>query len=427
MGIFDNVANKVTGAFMKSGFLMAKTVGMSCGFTARCAQGVYDGTKQLVRFDIVRPKKFKGLFTGGLRKKYALNKSEVKARIAFLENSIRELYLEIGKMGSQATDNDKFFEEASVAQLMERISAQENEVNSLKKFLVKMEQTENSGSAPDDFLLEPGQDGKLQRRLKGTIESCIRKAKFSLRSDAIVFRKALYDLLDDEMELKRLAVSELGRIGNIAAIPAIKEALHIKDPNMQAEVINVLIQLEDRDAFDICKHMMKNDFAGIRLACIRGLYKLGRDRSIPFLIEALKDENVEARNSAVIFLGWLEAKEAIAPLLQAARDGDARVRKSAITSLSNIRDESAVLPLIRLLDDDEKEIRVKIVEALRKISGEDIKFNVDVNKPERQKEIETLKEWWVQKMHSDYSEPVSEPPVENKPEKRKVKQKKDGE
>ena len=118
------------------------------------------------------------------------------------------------------------------------------------------------------------------------------------------------------------------------------------------------------------------------------------------LIEALKDDHMEVRNSAAMFLGWIESKEAIPALLQvAAADSDLRVRKSAIQALENIRDQGAVLPLIRLLNDDSKDIREKVLVTLERITGETLAVSNGDDAKDRLADVNRLKEWWIKKKH----------------------------
>jgi len=249
------------------------------------------------------------------------------------------------------------------------------------------------------FRSEASDDSKVKRRIEGGISGALRRARFPLRSEAIIFEKALQDLMNEEPDIKRLAVCELGRIGHKAVTPVLKDALSFRDPQLKAEIINSLIQLEDSEVFEICKRYFSNDYPPIRTACIRGLYKAGREKAIPLLTSGLQDPNIEVRNSSAMFLGWLEASTAVPSLLQATRDLDRRVRANAILSLANIREEASVLPLIRLLDDENKDIREKILHALERITGETVTFKSDGTKPERSKSIENLKDWWLKKRH----------------------------
>ena len=117
-------------------------------------------------------------------------------------------------------------------------------------------------------------------------------------------------------------------------------------------------------------------------------------------MEALTDDNMEVRNSAAMFLGWIESKEAIPALLQvAAADSNLRVRKSALQALENIRDAGAVLPLIRLLNDDSKDIREKVLVTLERITGETLAISNGDEAKDRLADVNRLKEWWIKKKH----------------------------
>ncbi len=380
---------------------MLRTIGKSFGYAAKGCMCVCNAAKSVVRIDktfqgLFSAKPDQGVFTGGLRRRFGLNQSEVKVTISSIENKVRDLYLKIGKVGSSIGDEKGLFENAEIKEVYGQIRIYEREIYALKKYLGELEKSETEHLPLKKISLKYKDDleKRKMRSVRSAIEFSLKRAKFPLRSEAIIFEKALYDLLDEEMDIKRLAVSELGKMGNVCAGPVLKEMLKLEDPQLQAEVINSLIQLEDKDIFGVCKAFIKHEYPAIRTACVRGLYKSNRQDAIPLLISVLNDENAEVRNSSAMLLGWLEAKSAVIPLLQAAKDPDKRVRKSAILSLTNLRDDSCILSLIRLLDDEDVEIREKIVGAIERIAGENIKFDVhdDAN---RSGNIEKLKEWWM--------------------------------
>ena len=410
-GIIGRVAGGVNNILCASLLFAAKTSGRSVGYAGRIAGGIRQATKQLIARD---SKKAAGIFTGGLRKKFGLTKAEVQAKLAIIENRIRDLYLEIGKMGTGSDDVDGILATAEAEEIIEKVKKLENESRALNKYLAELEAAERQGLPLTKFSIKPrsGINGQLLRRMKSIAENSMRKATFSLRSDAIIFEKALRDLLEAEMDIKRLAVSELGKLGNKHAGPVLKEALSINNPELQAEIINALTQIGDGEVFSICKRYLRHPYAGLRAACVRGLYKSGEDETAPLLMEALEDESVEVRNSAAMFLGWVEAKPAIPALLQvAAADRDLRVRKSALQALENIRDQGAVLPLIRLLHDDSKDIRDKVRLALERITGETLPAlsdGDDVN--DRLADVNRLKEWWIKKKHEFTNGPETPAP-----------------
>jgi HEAT repeat protein len=398
-GVMGKVSSGIANALCSSLLFVVKTSGRSVGYVGRVAGGAFNATKKFMSYG---SKKSAGMFTGGLRKKFGLTKAEVQAKLAIIDNRIRELYLEIGKMGSSSEDIDSVLATAEAAVIVEKIKMLEDESSALNKYLAELETAERQGLPLAKFSVKTrgAIEGQLFKRMNSVAESCIKKATFSLRSDAIIFEKALRDLLEAEMDIKRLAVSELGKLGNKHAGPVLKEALVINDQELQAEIINALIQIDDTEVLPICKRHIKHPYAGVRTACVRGLYKVGQAEAAPLLIEALKDENMEVRNSSAMFLGWIESKEAIPSLLQvAAADGDLRVRKSSIQALENIRDQGAVLPLIRLLNDDAKEIRAKVLVTLERITGEALDVSKSDDVKDRLADVNRLKVWWIKKKH----------------------------
>jgi HEAT repeat protein len=398
-GVIGRVSSGVASALCNSLLFLVKSSGRSVGYAGRIAGGVCESTKKIIGYG---SKKSAGIFTGGLRKKFGLTKAEVQAKLAMIENRIRELYLEIGKMGTGRDDVDGILATAEAEAIIEKIKKLEDEGNALNKYLAELQAAERQGLPLTKFSVKPrgAVEGQLFKRLSAVAETCTRKATFTLRSDAIIFQKALRDLLEAEMDIKRLAVSELGRLGNKHAGPVLKEALSIDNQELQAEIVNALIQIDDNEVVSVCQRHVTHPYAGVRAACVRGLYKVGQGQAAPLLIEALKDDNVEVRNSSAMFLGWLESKPAVPSLLQvAAADSDHRVRKSALQALENIRDQGAVLPLIRLLNDDSKDIRDKVLVVLERITGEALSVSGGDDAKARLADVNRLKDWWIKKKH----------------------------
>lgn len=364
--------------------VMAKVLGRSIGHAYASLN------KMALAVASIGWKKPAGIFTGGLRKKYRMNSTEVKAKIIEHEEAIRGLYQKIGSVGAQSNDV-QVFQNDEVRGVMQQIKVLEKNIVALKRYLGELENTTGRGTVSrrsSAYMLD-------DRRFRSLVNTCRARAKFVLKSDAIIFEKALADVVSYENDIQRLAVSELGRLGNYQAVPVLLELLNSEDLLLQGEIINALDLLEYSGLFDVCRKFIGSQESTIRSACVRGLYKQGKEKAAPYLMEALRDENMEVRASAAMFLGWLEAKEAVPALLQTVMDPELRVSKNAIVSLSAIRDGGAILPLMRMLDHDEKEIREKIVVALERLTGEQIKFKVDVAQAERKKEIAGLKDWWI--------------------------------
>jgi HEAT repeat protein len=110
---------------------------------------------------------------------------------------------------------------------------------------------------------------------------------------------------------------------------------------------------------------LKKGIGLVRVKAATELGRLGEKRAIPALIEALKDPNMALRNNAAFALGEIGAEEAVPRLIDLLRDPEERVRKSAIKALGMIRAKDAVAPLLQVLDADNSRVTRK--SALRSL------------------------------------------------------------
>ncbi len=127
---------------------------------------------------------------------------------------------------------------------------------------------------------------------------------------------------------------------------------------------------------------LKNEDYLVRKDAAIALKRIGDERAVEALIEALKYENWEddytvliaVREHAAEALGIIGDKKAVNPLIEALKDVDEDVRWKAAVALGNIGDPSAVEPMIDCLNDDNWNVRKNIAIALGKI-GDDRAFN----------------------------------------------------
>ena len=104
-------------------------------------------------------------------------------------------------------------------------------------------------------------------------------------------------------------------------------------------------------------------------AVARAFELLRGPRTVPPLLEALKDPDPAVRACAAEALGPFKAQEAFEPLLSLLDDPFPGVRAGAAHSLGSLGDRRAVPSLIGLLQD--VRITPDISEALRKLTGQD--------------------------------------------------------
>ena len=410
------IVETINGAVADSSLLLVKTVGMTAGGISCITSGTVNGTKRLVggifnglkweRSATTKTKKREkessgGFFSGLFGRGQGMSRSEVKKRATLLEDRISELYLVIGKLGSEGGDSDKAFNNKKIKVHIEDIEKLEEELRSLKRYLDDASEAERQNQPVTPFVLPAGVGlgDKIARRLKSEVESCVRNVAFPLKSEAILFNKIMTDLFDEEIDIKRLAVSELGKMGKVEVIPVLNELMAFENNLLRAEVLNALVQLNDRNLFSLCKHYISDEYLGIRSAAIRGLYKSGNHAAVPIMIQCLQDESVEVRNSAAMFLGWIGDGVATPSLLQACLDGDQRVRKASLSALAGLKEKTSVIPMIRLLDSEDKDFRGEVADTIQKVIGKKIDFNNSVSgRDQIVSQIDKLMTWYLQDM-----------------------------
>ncbi|MBF0210822.1 MAG: HEAT repeat domain-containing protein [Desulfamplus sp.] len=337
----------------------------------------------------------------------------IKERIKAKEGKLKEIYQEIGKEESktktssgadsdpEVLDNIKKLT-SDVKEFEEQISRLEEKASLIKK--EKAEAQDKKGKAKDKQKQPLGRkhDTKaltVEEAVQSAIESALKSGKFSSISEKSKFEKVANDLLSEEYEVRILAANELAKMKNEAAVPVLTESVKAGDPNLTSEIINALITIGSVDSVPLFKEMVTDKNYRIRLACLRGLYKLAEedDEALQMLVNAVKDEHSDVRKCAITFIGWKDNAESVPSLVNALKDDNDDVRKTALDALATIRDKATVLPVIRVLADKDETIREKALDTLKMITGEQIPFDMDASKEDRSIAVDSLIDWWQKK------------------------------
>jgi len=235
--------------------------------------------------------------------------------------------------------------------------------------------------------------------VKAAIASSLKSGKFDSRSEKSKFEKVANDLLSEENEVRILAANELAKMKNEAAVPVLTESVKKGDSNLTSEIINALITIGSVNSVPLFKEMVTDKNYRVRVACLRGLYKLAEedDDAVQLLVDAVKDEHPEVRKYAITFIGWKDNAKSVPSLVNALRDDHNDVKKTALDALATIRDKATVLPVIRSLGDKDEIIREKALDTLKMITGEQVSFDMTSSGNDRANAVETLIEWWRKK------------------------------
>lgn len=94
-----------------------------------------------------------------------------------------------------------------------------------------------------------------------------------------------------------------------------------------------------------------------------------RDRAIPALIRALRDDRFEVRAEAAGSLGEIGDERAIEPLADRLGDGDPQVRQNAAIALGTLRHPAGFAPLVTALREGAADVRFQAATSLAEIDA----------------------------------------------------------
>nr|AFZ77038.1 magnetosome protein Mad23 [delta proteobacterium ML-1] len=332
----------------------------------------------------------------------------LETEIQDLERKIRLNYYEIGKESAHGEDLDAEQNKDRIQELVAEIHGYKQEVQLRRDQIAALRagarkvapvtEAPQAAAEPREMVRNQVEVAEqAARNLPLAIDRAVKKGQFASASARAIFKKVAEDLLDEDAEVRMLAAAELGKIGNQAGVPVLMETARLHDPKLTTEAVNALIALGDPLAIMLFQDLALHPAHRVRMACLRGLYKLAGDETASqALLAGLRDEHPEVRRSAVTLLGWKDYPDTAPSLVQCLRDEDAGVRKAGAAALANLKDEHTVPALIQTLADPDREVREKALEAIRGISGKEMVFDVSADPAELEVAAAALLESWRQ-------------------------------
>lgn len=177
---------------------------------------------------------------------------------------------------------------------------------------------------------------------------------------SLVQDKTFNKLLFGSVEQRLNALEDLARIINDRSIPYLIMAL--EDENEQ--VVDFGVQLLTRvgePSINFLIPELDSRFERTRLAVIRALGGVWR---LPFLV-ALGDRDRSRRLNAISRLGDLQDERTVQPLVAGLKDKDPYIRKETLKTLRMIGDPRSIRPIIHMLNDSNHNVRVEAATVLR--------------------------------------------------------------
>jgi hypothetical protein len=124
-----------------------------------------------------------------------------------------------------------------------------------------------------------------------------------------------------------------------------------------------------KDAEPFMVQLLKDENVELRLRLIDMVPKDVSEVVIGALLDALSDKNDGVRQAAATRLGTIKSAIAVEPLIALTTDSSALVQEEAIRALGNIGDKQATKALCKSLQSTDQDIRLSTVIALYKIQS----------------------------------------------------------
>ncbi|MBE9029771.1 HEAT repeat domain-containing protein [filamentous cyanobacterium LEGE 11480] len=169
-------------------------------------------------------------------------------------------------------------------------------------------------------------------------------------------------LNDPDQVVRSSSVGALARTGEVSVPPLLDIlASETADQTTKGHAAWALAFI-GAEATEYLTPALNSDSLDVRCAVIGAIVKVVQDQPseklLNILISALTDPEPTIRNDVAAGMAQINSPETIPHLILACRDSDVDVRKAAVSSLGKVGDESALETMRSLLNDDENVVRV---------------------------------------------------------------------
>jgi HEAT repeat protein len=188
------------------------------------------------------------------------------------------------------------------------------------------------------------------------------------------FEELIEALRDEDPDVRRDAVEDLGFSDDPRAVELLLEALRDEIPKVRAQAAYAFGQLgiADSRVFEALIEALRDSDSGVRMMAATGLLQIldqrADERALgPLCSALLSDDEPDTRYTAACALGALGDPRAVDALLKALEDNDPELRHWAAEALGEIGDPRAVDALVQALEDDYLYVAQPAAEALGEI------------------------------------------------------------
>ncbi len=171
---------------------------------------------------------------------------------------------------------------------------------------------------------------------------------------------------DPHFSVRARAAEVLGNLRDRDALPYLIEALQDENRNVKAAAIVSFGYIRDRSAVEhLIDFVRKEEDRGLKVSAINVLGVLGAGEAVPLLTEALENEEPRIRRVAAQSLGRIRSSESTGALIERLNDENKDVRLFSVRALGEVGEADALSPLKSLLNlEPDREVKIAAAHAL---------------------------------------------------------------
>lgn len=199
------------------------------------------------------------------------------------------------------------------------------------------------------------------------------------------------------------ARTALERIGGVKARESLRNAVHSAAPEQQCALLDSLGELKDRDSLDLLKTILKGDNAGLRLAALRAIARIGDPQSSEYFWPSIDRVICDPATPPQIFINAMDSAIRFANAWETTpehqSDAVTVYRKTlpmksgahlsaALAGLGRCATEACFPDVMKMLHHADLRARQSAENALKKLGGEETTIRLAAEYPAQDQETQ---------------------------------------
>ncbi len=214
---------------------------------------------------------------------------------------------------------------------------------------------------------------------------------FGARTEENLFSFSVRELASPEPAARKRAAERLKALGNPAASAAVAAALHEEtQADVQVALLGAFSSLAKNEGVPIIAPLLRAELPEVRIAALKALIALDPAQAGPHVAAAIKDGDRAVRRRASLLALGLSGSAALKLGEQAIVDEEPEVRSLAALVLGASNGERARALLLEALTDRDPKVREAAAQSLSRILGKDVSPLVELDGPQRRREVRRL-------------------------------------